>query len=56
MRESFFLLRLAGLRIEGCVGTSRIPQNQISFAIYKGSQFEVGERGFLLGAGTSPPA
>src|SRR4030088_27483 len=34
-RESF-LLPAGGLRIEGRVGTSKIPQNQISFAIYKG--------------------
>jgi hypothetical protein len=46
-RESF-LLPAGGLRIEGRVGTSRIPQNQISFAIYKGSQFEVGERASLV--------
>src|SRR5580704_4168037 len=46
-RESF-LLPAGGLRIEGHVGTSRIPQNQISFAIYKGSQFEVGERASLV--------
>jgi len=42
-REAF-LLPAGGLRIEGRVGTSKIPQNQISFAIYKGSQFEGGER------------
>jgi hypothetical protein len=42
-RETF-LLPAGGLRIEGRVGTSKIPQNQISFAIYKGSQFEGGER------------
>jgi hypothetical protein len=41
-RESF-VLPAGGLRIEGRVGASKIPQNQISFAIYKGSQFEVGE-------------
>jgi hypothetical protein len=46
-RESF-LLPAGGLRIEGRVGTSKIPQNQISFAIYKGSQFEVGERASLV--------
>src|SRR6202166_267357 len=40
-RESF-LLPAGGLRIEGRVGTTKIPQNQISFSIYKGSQFEVG--------------
>ena len=43
-----FLLRAGGLRIEGRVGTSKIPLNQISFAIYKGSQFEVGERASLV--------
>ncbi len=46
-RESF-LLPAGGLRIEGRVGASKIPQNQISFAIYKGSQFEVGERAALV--------
>jgi hypothetical protein len=46
-RESF-LLPAGGLRIEGRVGTSKIPQNQISFAIYKGSQFELGERASLV--------
>lgn len=46
-RESF-VLPAGGLRIEGRVGTSRIPQNQISFSIFKGSQFEVGERAPLL--------
>jgi hypothetical protein len=42
-REAF-LLPAGGLRIEGRVGSSKIPQNQIAFAIYKGSQFEGGER------------
>jgi hypothetical protein len=46
-RESF-LLPAGGLRIEGRVGSSKIPQNQISFSIFKGSQFEVGERAPLL--------
>lgn len=46
-RESF-VLPAGGLRIEGRVGTSRIPLNQISFAIYKGSQFESGERASLV--------
>jgi hypothetical protein len=46
-RESF-VLPAGGLRIEGRVGTSKIPQNQISFAIYKGSQFEAAERAALL--------
>jgi hypothetical protein len=46
-RESF-VLPAGGLRIEGRVGSSKIPQNQISFAIYKGSQFEVGERAALV--------
>ncbi len=43
VRESFDL-PAGGLRIEGRVGTSKIPQGQISFSIYKGSQFEIGER------------
>jgi len=42
-RQSF-VLPAGGLRIEGRVGTSKIPQNQISFAIYKGSQFEAADR------------
>ena len=46
-RESF-VLPAGGLRIEGRVGTSKIPQNQISFAIYKGSQFDSSERGALV--------
>jgi hypothetical protein len=46
-RESF-VLPAGGLRIEGRVGGSKIPQNQISFSIYKGSQFEIGERGALV--------
>ena len=33
-----------GLRIEGRVGDARIPHGQISFELYKGSQFEPGER------------
>lgn len=46
-KESF-VLPAGGLRIEGRVGTSKIPQNQISFSIHKGSQFEVGERASLV--------
>jgi hypothetical protein len=46
-RESF-VLPAGGLRIEGRVGTSKIPQNQISFSIYKGSQFETAERASLV--------
>lgn len=52
-RESFDL-PAGGLRIEGRVGTSKIPQGQITFSIYKGSQFELGERAPLaqnVGAG-----
>lgn len=43
LRESFEL-PAGGLRIEGKVGSSKIPQGQITFSIYKGSQFEIGER------------
>src|SRR3974390_623001 len=46
-RESL-MLPTGGLRIEGRVGTSKIPQNQISFAIYKGSQFDGGDRASLV--------
>ncbi len=46
-RESF-VLPAGGLRIEGRVGTSKIPPNQISFAIYKGSQFDGAERTSLV--------
>ncbi|MGJ5177034.1 hypothetical protein ACQR16_01645 [Bradyrhizobium oligotrophicum] len=42
-REAF-VLPAGGLRLEGRVGASKIPQNQISFAIYKGSQFDGRER------------
>lgn len=46
-RESF-VLPAGGLRIEGRVGSSKIPPNQISFAIYKGSQFDGAERTSLV--------
>src|SRR6185503_2333492 len=49
-REAF-VLPAGGLRIEGRVGSSKIPPNQISFALYKGSQFEGGagaERSLLV--------
>jgi hypothetical protein len=46
-RESF-VLPAGGLRIEGRVGTSKIPPNQISFTLYKGSQFEGAERSSLI--------
>jgi hypothetical protein len=46
-RESF-ILPAGGLRIEGRVGTSKIPPNQISFSIFKGSQFEAAERSSLI--------
>ena len=43
MREDFEL-PAGGLRIEGKVGDARIPTGQISFDVYKGSQFEDGDR------------
>src|SRR3954452_10828656 len=46
-RESF-MLPAGGLRIEGRVGSSKIPPNQISFALYKGSQFDGAERQSLV--------
>jgi hypothetical protein len=39
-----FELPAGGLRIEGRVGTSKIPAGQVTFNIYKGSQFEAVER------------
>lgn len=39
-----FDLPAGGLRIEGRVGAAKIPNGQISFNIYNGSQFDVGER------------
>ena len=43
VREDFDL-PAGGLRIEGKVGDVRIPPGQISFDVYKGSQFEAGDR------------
>ena len=43
VREDFEL-PAGGLRIEGKVGDARIPPGQISFDVYKGSQFEAGDR------------
>ena len=42
-RETFEI-PAGGLRIEGRVGTTRIPAGQVTFSIYKGSQFDAGER------------
>jgi hypothetical protein len=39
-----FDLSAGGLRMEGRVGDARILPTQISFEIYKGSQFDVGEK------------
>jgi hypothetical protein len=39
-----FEIPAGGLRIEGKVGDARIPPGQISFDIYKGSQFEPGAK------------
>jgi hypothetical protein len=39
LREAFEL-PAGGLRIEGRVGSSRIPPGQVTFSIYKGSQFD----------------
>jgi hypothetical protein len=43
LREVFDL-PAGGLRLEGRVGDVRIPNSQISFEVYRGSQFEPGER------------
>ena len=42
--HEIFDLPAGGLRIEGRVGNARIPPGQISFEVYKGSQFEPGDR------------
>jgi hypothetical protein len=42
-REAFEL-PAGGLRIEGRVGTTKIPTGQVTFNIYKGSQFDTTER------------
>jgi hypothetical protein len=42
-RETFEL-PAGGLRIEGRVGTTRIPSGQVTFNIYKGSQFDAVEK------------
>lgn len=39
-----FDIPAGGLRIEGRVGTTRIPSGQVTFSIYKGSQFDAIER------------
>jgi hypothetical protein len=39
-----FELPAGGLRMEGRVGDVRVPAGQISFDVYKGSQFEAGNR------------
>ena len=43
VREEFDL-PAGGLRMEGRVGDVRIPAGQVSFDVYKGSQFEPGDR------------
>ncbi len=43
VRETFDI-PAGGIRIEGKVGDARIPAGQIHFDIYKGSQFEPGEK------------
>ena len=43
VREDFEL-PAGGLRMEGRVGDVRVPAGQISFDVYKGSQFEAGDR------------
>ncbi len=42
--HEMFELPAGGLRLEGRVGDVRIPPGQISFDVYKGSQFEPGDR------------
>src|SRR5262245_37131223 len=43
-QRAIFDLSAGGLRIEGKVGDARIPNGQISFDRYRGSQFEPGDK------------
>jgi hypothetical protein len=43
VREEFDL-PAGGLRMEGRVGDARVPAGQIAFDVYKGSQFDAGDR------------
>ena len=45
-----FEIPAGGLRIEGKVGDARIPPGQISFDVFKGSQFEPGDKRPLVHA------
>ncbi|WP_245303481.1 hypothetical protein [Pseudorhodoplanes sinuspersici] len=47
VRETFDI-PAGGIRIEGKVGDARIPAGQIHFDIYKGSQFEPGDKHPLM--------
>jgi hypothetical protein len=42
--REIFEIKAGGLRVEGRVGDTRIPPSQVSFDIYKGSQFEPTDR------------
>jgi hypothetical protein len=42
--REMFEIPAGGLRLEGRVGDVRIPPGQISFDVYKGSQFEPGDK------------
>ena len=39
-----FDLPAGGIRLEGRVGDARIPSGQVTFDVYPGSQFDVGDR------------
>jgi len=49
-QREIFDLPAGGLRIEGKVGDARIPNGQISFDIYRGSQFEPGDKRAIVQA------
>jgi hypothetical protein len=42
--KEIFEIPAGGLRIEGRVGDAKIPPSQITFDLYKGSQFEPGDK------------
>jgi hypothetical protein len=48
--KEVFEIPAGGLRFEGRVGDARIPHGQISLALYKGSQFEPGDKRPIVSA------
>jgi hypothetical protein len=49
VHREVFELAAGGVRFEGMVGDSRIQTKQISFDVYRGSQFDIGEKRPVVG-------